>query len=121
MYCKYCKTEKSALLFRDGHLSCCRQCDSDLQKGKTKSRMNQLVYKYGVDDLQYHLMLKSQNGVCAICGEKCPRHGDILSVDHCHTTKKVRGLLCVNCNSLLGKGKDNPELLRKAAEYLEQK
>src|SRR5574343_538867 len=57
--------------------------------------------------------------VCDICGEAFAstkhRH-----VDHCHTTGKARGLLCSNCNHAIGKMKDDPELLRKAAAYLEK-
>jgi|TARA_S200002703_G_scaffold143930_1_gene137248 hypothetical protein len=41
-----------------------------------------------------------------------------LNIDHCHTTGKVRHLLCNNCNSMLGKAKDNPEILLKAVKYL---
>jgi hypothetical protein len=76
-------------------------------------------------------MLIKQNGVCAICRkpETTYRKSHIkgsdpvlrrLSVDHCHTTKKVRGLLCGNCNHSIGKMKDDPALLRAAADYLEK-
>jgi hypothetical protein len=41
-----------------------------------------------------------------------------LAIYHCHTTGKVRGLLCVNCNLAIGLLKDNPDLLNKAASYL---
>lgn len=41
-------------------------------------------------------------------------------IDHCHTTGKIRGLLCTNCNNMLGKAKDNVEVLKKAISYLEQ-
>lgn len=61
---------------------------------------------------------------CNICGEQGwvmdpTRHKANLVVDHCHGTGKVRGLLCHNCNRALGLMKDSPELLRKAAEYLQ--
>lgn len=62
-------------------------------------------------------MLTSQGGTCAIC------HGTAtvgrLAVDHCHLTGKVRGLLCTNCNTALGKLKDSKELLLNAINYLE--
>jgi hypothetical protein len=63
----------------------------------------------------------SQNGVCAICGSPptgTRSHG-LLAIDHCHDTLKIRGLLCNNCNNGLGRFKDNPDSLRKAADYLE--
>lgn len=69
-----------------------------------------------VDD--YEKMHRSQGGLCAICGK--PGDGrKSLAVDHCHTSGKVRGLLCLNCNTALGHFKDNPVLLLKAALYLE--
>lgn len=71
---------------------------------------------------EYKDLLNSQNGVCAICKEKekVKKLGEIqpLSVDHCHKTNKVRGILCVNCNSILGHAKDNVDILRAAIDYL---
>ena len=81
--------------------------------------------KYGITVDDYVLMADSQNGLCFICSEPetvlasngLPRG---LAVDHCHSTSKVRSLLCTRCNILLGKVKDNPGLLRAAASYLEK-
>ncbi len=74
---------------------------------------------YGIDLDEYLVMLDAQGGVCAICGEKeKDSRFEYLSVDHCHTTGKVRGLLCNACNRAIGGLKDNPELLRKALLYL---
>lgn len=73
---------------------------------------------------RYSEMLKNQNGVCLIC--KSPEtaldyRGKVrsLSVDHCYTTGRVRGLLCRDCNTTLGKFSDDPIRFRRAAEYLE--
>ncbi len=73
--------------------------------------------KYNLTHDQYIELLKIQNYVCAICGgvTKDKR----LSVDHCHSTLWVRGLLCQSCNLGLGNFRDNPESLRRAADYLE--
>ena len=82
----------------------------------------QRLKQYGITPDDYIQMLGNQNGECAICGS--PDSGCIkkerLHVDHCHTTGKVRGLLCTNCNQAIGKFKDSPELLRLAAMYIEK-
>lgn len=62
-------------------------------------------------------MLAEQNGGCRICGTSNKR-GKPLAVDHCHTTGKVRGLLCTSHNTALGKFKDDPGLLASAITYL---
>lgn len=67
---------------------------------------------------EYDMLLEKQNGVCAICGNACAHFS--LAVDHCHQTGEIRGLLCSQCNRGLGLFRDEPERLRKAAEYLER-
>lgn len=67
-------------------------------------------------------MYERQNGKCQICqGDGFlmrEDHQAKLMVDHCHTTGRVRGLLCHNCNRALGLFKDSPEALSRALEYL---
>lgn len=79
--------------------------------------------KYGITLEQYNEMLERQNGVCAICEQDETRtaRGIIrsLAVDHDHETGEVRGLLCASCNQILGFARDNPEVLRSAATYLD--
>jgi len=78
---------------------------------------------FGIGLEQYSKIFDDQDGKCAICRqpETQIRNGryKALAVDHCHNSGKVRGLLCCDCNQALGKFKDDPSLLRKAAEYLE--
>lgn len=75
--------------------------------------------RYQIQPEQYYALLEMQGGVCAGCASP-PREGRMLSVDHCHNTEGIRGLLCQNCNAALGMVKDTPEVLRRLANYLEQ-
>jgi hypothetical protein len=87
-------------------------------------RSADLKKNFGITLDDYNVMLESQSGVCAICGNpETTRHNNTdrvrnLAVDHCHTTGKVRGLLCTKCNQGLGNFRDNPDFLAKAISYL---
>ena len=74
---------------------------------------------FGINADQYEAMLSEQNCTCAICGKQDICNRD-LAVDHCHVTKRVRGLLCTNCNMALGKFQDNLQNLLNAVEYLKR-
>lgn len=78
---------------------------------------NHLMVRYGITAEQWEEKLAQQGGVCAICKKVDPR-GRRLSVDHCHTTGQVRGLLCDRCNTLLGRVDDDRDILISAADYL---
>lgn len=92
---------------------------SRLQKLRTYKTKRDYILKnrYGIEEFDYNKLLTNQNGVCAICKQP-PKENKRLDVDHCHTTKKLRGLLCNNCNRGLGHFKDSQELLLKAKIYL---
>lgn len=79
---------------------------------------------FGLSLEQYEEMHDRQNGKCAICGEpeKQMRNGKLklLAVDHCHSTNVIRGLLCTDCNTGIGKLKDSVEILQSAIRYLNQ-
>ncbi len=81
-----------------------------------------LRQRYGITVDRFNSILESQGGVCLICRE--PETGrqhnrKRLSVDHCHKTGKIRGLLCGRCNRAIGLFKDSPMLVRAASIYLE--
>ena len=75
--------------------------------------------KYGITIDDYEHLLHAQNGVCAICGG-VQRGVRPMGVDHNHTTGKVRGILCSECNTGLGKFGDDIELLQAALAYLKK-
>ena len=89
---------------------------------KTDYTDKDLQRKYGISLLEYSQIFMAQGGKCAICGTEDPgtRNGEkkAFAVDHCHTTGKVRGLLCEACNTGIGKLKEDVEILQSAIRYL---
>lgn len=104
-----------------------RQWQRDWRKQNLeKCRLKDIVKKHNVSYEEYMEMINRQNGLCAICGLKETRKsrtkGELcrLVVDHDHKTDIIRELLCHNCNTGLGKFKDDINLLKKTILYLEK-
>jgi hypothetical protein len=85
---------------------------------------DRLKYHYGLELHEFKKMMEDQNGCCAICErpERAMVNGKVkpLSVDHCHATGKVRGLLCSHCNHMLGHAEDKVEILAGGIDYIEK-
>lgn len=73
------------------------------------------TFRCGLTTEEYEILAWAQGLQCAVCGEEPDK---ALCVDHNHKTGKVRELLCNGCNSALGFARENPEILRKLADYL---
>ena len=88
-------------------------------------RVSGLKRKYGTTLEWYDAKFLEQGGVCAICRKPETALGPkgvvrLLAVDHCHKGGGNRGLLCSRCNLAIGYMRDDPAILRAAAEYLER-
>lgn len=94
------------------------RCKAYYQANRDKRRVWNRTWKlkneYGITLCEYEAMLEQQNGLCAICQNRM----DKVCIDHCHTSGKVRGLLCDNCNKAIGLLKDNPYVVKGARDYL---
>lgn len=90
-------------------------------RNKDKILNDTLLFKYGILAEDFYTLLRDQEGGCAICGTEECSSGKRMAVDHCHTTGKVRGILCGNCNKGLGCFLDSPDILVKAIKYLTRK
>lgn len=90
----------------------CKTC------ARNRVRDHMLLKKYGMTRSRVEALHQQQDGKCAICLREMPALGKGSHVDHCHSTGKVRGLLCRACNHGLGQFQDSPETLRRAAKYL---
>ncbi|MFJ2258848.1 endonuclease VII domain-containing protein [Streptomyces sp. NPDC087844] len=92
----------------DGLSTRCKTCRA------VEGRAGHLKRQYGMTEAQRDEMVASQKGLCVIC-LKAPA----VHVDHCHKTGRVRGVLCFNCISGLGLLRDDPDVMNRAADYLE--
>jgi hypothetical protein len=81
------------------------------------NKSKRLTKNYGLSLEEYNSLLLFQKNMCAICETEFS-NGNNPHVDHCHITNKVRGLLCRQCNLLLGHAKDDTDILIKSINYL---
>ena len=101
-----------------------RAANADRFHAQTKQA--KMKYLYGLTPEAYEALLESQGGRCAICPAEEPGGRGRWHIDHDHACcdslptcgECVRGLLCANCNRALGMFGDDPEVLKKALEYL---
>ena len=145
--CSICKIEKELDKFniridnKDGYEGHCKQCRNEKRKinpnfkeiadkaskkfevkRKGKRWGYHLSKTYGLNENDYYKMLEEQNYSCAICKlpvDKEMHYGKFV-VDHCHTTGKVRGLLCNKCNLMLGNARDDIRILQEGIKYLKE-
>jgi hypothetical protein len=124
-WCPDCDVVKPLVEFprtrasRSGVYTYCKPCHNVRGKAsKDKvggSRTYHLKRRYGITAEESDAMLEAQGGLCAIC-----RTAPAAHVDHNHDSGEVRELLCFNCNGGLGQFKDDPGVLRAAADYVER-
>lgn len=77
-----------------------------------------LKNKYGITEEIYNDLFEKQAGCCRICGIHQSNLKKRLYVDHDHISLKVRALLCVNCNMLIGHAQEDIKILEKSINYL---
>ena len=135
-YCYRCKTYLNKDMFYNSEwekrgYKACKKCAREMKKVcydrqkrnpdfQEKIRNRHLKRIYGITVDQYTEMLYNQNGRCKICGriKNTDKRKAFMHVDHCHKTGKVRGVLCGQCNSMLGNANDDVSILYKAIEYI---
>lgn len=134
--CDFCKeTKKSNYFAYKIKIKKCKLCYNEYRRKYRKlPHVLETEYKYlmkkhykkayGLSIEEYDAIIKSHNGLCAICktdkGRFDTRTGkkQKLHIDHCHLTGKIRGLLCNKCNIGIGLFNNNIELFKKVIEYL---
>jgi len=118
-FCTKCKKE---FIGRAPNTTTCDICTGDSTPGGTKQKAKvggffKRLKQYGINNEDYEIMLKNQNGLCGLCQEPMKQ----CCIDHDHETGKVRGLLCHKCNLLLGQIellKDSKLWLHKAETWI---
>lgn len=119
--CRPCRAERSRA-WRKNNKERYREVKRNYRKNfpptKEQARKAALKHHYGLTPSCYQSMVESQNNLCAICGSP-EKQGRQLCVDHCHSTGKIRGLLCNGCNTSLGRFGDSISVLESAIRYLQ--
>lgn len=135
--CSSCHQEKDESLFPKannkarGYAWVCKECKKAKHEAKKASMSSEdwvlqtrkywLKTEYGLSLEDYNNKVKEQDHKCAICRcDETDAFKGLLFVDHCHTSGKVRGLLCHHCNTALGKFKDSKEILSNAIAYVDK-
>ncbi len=107
--CKQAKPRATAFpklkIGRLGHAAQCKACKNKYRRGSAPAWT-------GLTRAQYQKHVRE--GLCHICNKN--KKG--MALDHCHKTLEKRGVLCMDCNTGLGRFKDAPALLDAAAAYL---
>lgn len=117
--CKACEAKRQLAAYHanpEPRKAKCRELSNLHQRRWNLKRI------WGLTPEQYDEILRKQDGVCAICGQPpSGKKGEkYLHIDHCHDSDVIRGLLCGNCNNGIGRFKDSPTNLRRAAQYIER-
>lgn len=105
----------------------CRECIQKVHqewsdRNPHASRYRNLKVKYGITREEYEELEKKQQGLCGICGKpERSNRSKYLSVDHNHTTGKVRGLLCFACNTALGKMEEDLERMQRMIQWVQNR
>jgi hypothetical protein len=81
-------------------------------------RRAHLKSSYGITPAEYDFIFQAQKNVCGICETPNPGSKKGWHIDHCHSTGKVRGILCTNCNLMIGHAKDDLNRMVAAMFYL---
>ena len=105
---------------KHGRSNWCYTCYNNQYRGERKKGWD-IKAKYNISITDYKEMLLKQNNRCAICGDFNDNIKYGLHIDHCHTTGKVRGLLCHHCNTAIGSLKENKNNFINAIKYLEER
>jgi DNA-directed RNA polymerase subunit RPC12/RpoP len=88
-------------------------------KNRARRREWHLKNEYGVSQADFERQLKAQDGKCAICKREITLTTKKAFIDHNHSTKAIRGILCPPCNFILGNCKESIQILLSAIQYLE--
>jgi len=136
LLCCSCKESKPLASFskdkssKRGYASKCKDCHNtyvrtvwypknkdkqvaSVARFKTANRLKEIAWRHGVPLADVEEAIERSSGACESCGSTVS-----VVLDHCHTTSKVRGVLCMRCNTVLGRLGDSYESVKQHMESL---
>jgi hypothetical protein len=117
-WCRSCRSIYGRAYYQRNQDKMCASARA--RYARVSARLGWRKMRYGLGESEFNALVEKQGGGCAVCGNKLiPGRGTHVDHDHEGGSRHVRGVLCGNCNTGLGKFSYNPRLLRAAADYLE--
>jgi hypothetical protein len=117
--CCECAKENAGRNYRANRQARINYCKSYIERNPDSNHKAHLKRAFGISYETYQEILAAQFGRCGNCGTSDPQSKkNRWHVDHCHSTQKIRGILCGPCNLMLGWSKDNPATLLSGVDYL---
>jgi len=111
--CSKCGIKKPLSEFYKNRGKPRKDCKTCHEQAKVKTKLG----FYGLTETQYNQLLVAQQHKCLICDTSFISK-KLTHIDHCHTTNKVRGILCHYCNTALGLFKESIPILKTAIKYI---
>jgi hypothetical protein len=118
VYCKTCQYKRHNEWRRNNLAHCAANQKRHRQAKPERFADYARKQNYGLPPGEFDRLLEAQQGKCAICRAQRPGGKGRFHVDHCHNTKRIRGLLCHRCNLGIGQLNHDPAVLRAAIRYL---
>lgn len=124
----FCKTKSVSAYLKWHYDSYCKECRKVLSKKQTsdflaKNGFNySRVCRYNIPRNGLNVLLSAKGSSCWICHKTVLKNGirkNSSNIDHCHKTNNVRGILCKNCNNIIGFCGNDKQILQNAINYLE--
>lgn len=124
--CKTCQpTSKKALPYKDlpeerkeQYRQAAKRWAANNPEKKAKGNRRDAWKRQGIDPDLAETYYQEHRGKCDLCKSEFGANGRSLSIDHCHTTGRIRGMLCDRCNTVIGLFRDDPNLIQAAYQYL---
>lgn len=130
--CCRCKENKPLIEFPKnkcaplGRGYACFLCNrADKKKQRDRDRVGHNIRKrlsfFKISQEEYDTLFERANNLCEICEASESAAGRPLGIDHCHSSGKIRGVLCNKCNWLIGAAQERTDILTKAITYLQER
>lgn len=116
--CKSCCSENGKRSYKNDPERFKKTTQRYFENNPGARQRTRIKYHYNLTMEEYQKLIEEHENKCAVCDKPRSELKKELDIDHCHTTGKIRGLLCPNCNKALGLLNDDPSVIERLLNYI---